>query len=216
MTRSTLATKVNEYVYDVGGVFPFDRLRVELPQINTLAQVQILVRRKASDEWRLKTTVMVYRLGRGHAEVTSPEIMMSSDGERYLLLRPDPKGGGVGAGVPALQIGWIAQKLVFAARGSGPFQLVYGNSAAKGAAYPIESLIPGYKTDAEFEVKPAALGEPVTLAGAAQLRAPMDYKKWLVWIVLVLAVAALGWMAYRLSRQVSHAPSQSQPTDKHD
>ena len=118
--------------------------------------------------------------------------------------------------MPALQIGWIAQKLVFAARGSGPFQLVYGNSAAKGAAYPIESLIPGYKTDAEFEVKPAALGEPVTLAGAARLRAPMDYKKWSVWIVLVLGVAALGGMAYRLSRQVSQAPSRSPPTNKPD
>ena len=211
---STLPAKANEYVYDLGGVFPFDRVRVELPQINTLAQLQILARRKASDEWRLKTSSMVYRLRRGDADAISPEIIVGSDGERYLLLRADSRGGGVGAAVPVVQIGWLAQKLVFAARGSRPFQLAYGNSSAKAAAYPIESLIPGYKTDAEFEVKPAALGEPVTLAGSARMRTPMDYKKWSVWIVLVLGVAALGWMAYRLSRQVSQAPSRSPPTDK--
>ena len=216
VTGSAVAAKTNEYVYDLGGIFPFDRVRVELPQMNTLAQLQILARQKADEDWRLKTSSMVYRLRRGDAEVTSPEIMVGSSGERYLLLRADPKGGGVGAGVPVLQIGWIAQKLIFAARGSAPFQLVYGNSAAKGAAYPIESLIPGYKTDVEFAIKPATLGEPVTLAGAARLRAPMDYQKWAVWIVLVLGVAALGWMAYRLFRQVSQAPPQSQPTDKSD
>jgi hypothetical protein len=43
--------------------------------------------------------------------------------------------------------------LVFAARGGGPFQLAYGNSAAKAAAFPIDSLLPGYKTDAEFKVR---------------------------------------------------------------
>jgi hypothetical protein len=178
--------------------------------------VQILARQKADEDWRLKTSSMVYRLRRGDAEVTSPEIIAGGSGERYLLLRADPKGGGVGAGVPVLKIGWIAQKLIFAARGSAPFQLVYGNSAAQGAAYPIESLIPGYKTDAEFAVKPATLGEPVTLAGAARQRAPMDYKKWSVWLVLVLGVAVLGWMAFRLSRQISQTPSQSQPRDKPD
>jgi hypothetical protein len=214
VTGSTVSTKTGEYVYDLGGVFPFDRLHLELPQINTLAPLQILARQKSSDEWRPKTNAVVYRLRRGDAEVTSSEITMSGDGERYLLLRAEQKGGGIGTGVPLLQIGWIPQKLVFAARGVGPFQLVYGNSAAKATAYPIESLIPGYKTDGEFQVKQAALGDPVTLAGATRLREPIDYKKWTVWIVLVLGVAALGWMAYRLSHQIS--PPSSQPTDKSD
>ena len=51
----------------------------------------------------------------------SPEIALTNVGERYWLLRVDPKGRGVGEGVPILQIGWPPQKLVFAARGGGPF-----------------------------------------------------------------------------------------------
>jgi len=205
--------KAGEYIYDLGGAFPFDRLRVELPQVNTLAQSQILARHKTGDEWRLKTSAVVYRLRQGDAEVTSPEISLTG-GERYLLLRVDQKGGGLGTGVPALQMGWIPQKLVFAARAAGPFQLAYGSGAAKAASYPIESLIPGYNTETEFKVKPASLGDPVTLAGAARLHAPIDYKKWAVWIILILGVATLGWMAYRLSRQASKPSEQSQSGDK--
>ena len=116
--------------------------------------------------------------------------------------------GGVGSGVPSLQIGWVAQKLVFAARGPGPFQLAYGSARAKPAAFAIATIIPGYKTDAEFKVKSATLGEPRILAGAGQLRASWDYKKLTLWSSLIFGVGLLALMAYRLSRQLG-APTES-------
>jgi hypothetical protein len=42
----------------------------------------------------------------------------------------------------------------------------------------------------------------------------MDYKKWALWGSLILGVLVLGGMAYRLTRQVSNAPADSQVTDK--
>jgi hypothetical protein len=213
---TAVAGKMGEYSYDLGGPIPFDRLRVELPQVNSLTHLQVLARGKTNDEWRLKTSATVYRLRRGDADVTSPEIALSSAGEHQLLLRADQKGGGTGAGVPVVQLGWIAQKLVFAARGNAPFQLAYGNSAAKPAVFAIDAVVPGYKSDAQFNVEAASLGEPITLAGPARLRDALDYKKWTLWVVLIFGVAALGFMAYRLARQVSQAPRESQSTDKPD
>jgi len=210
--------KPGEYEYDLGGLFPFDRLRVELPQVNTLVQLQVLARAKPFEDWRPLTSVVVYRLRHDGEEVTSPEVALTGSGERYWLLRVDQKGGGVGAGAPVINIGWVPQRLVFAARGAGPFQLVYGNSGAKAASYSITSLIPGYRTDTEFKVKVASLGEQATLAGAARLHEPIHYKKWALWASLILGVLVLGWMAYRLSRQISkpHVDTQadSQATDK--
>ena len=211
-----VAGKIGEYSYDLGGPIPFDRLRVELPQVNGLAQLQVLARGKTTEEWRLKTGATVYRLRRGDTEVTSPDIGLSSAGEGQVLLRVDQKGGGIGAGVPVIQLGWIAQKLVFAARGNAPFQLAYGSSAAKPAALAIDAVIPGYKSDAQFKVEPAALGEPITLAGPARLRVAVDYKKWTLWVILILGVAALGVMAYRLARQVAQSSSESPPSDKRE
>lgn len=205
--------KAGDYSYDLGGYFPFDRLRVQLPQVNSLAQLQVLSRARADDEWHLATNATVYRLRDRDMEVNSPDIMVVSYGERHWLVRVDQKGGGLGSGVPALAIGWVAQKLVFAARGAGPFQLAYGGAKAKPNAMAIESLIPGYRTDAEFKVQQASLGEQVTLAGAGKLRAPIDYKKWALWGCLIFAVLLLGWMAWRLSRQIAKASSPAK-TDK--
>ena len=214
ITGEAVAGKAGEYGYDLGGPFPFDRLRVELPQVNSLVQLHILARTKASEDWHPVTNATAYRLRDRDTEVTSAEIALTSHGERHWLLRIDQKGGGLGAGRPVISIGWVPQRLVFAARGAPPFQLAYGNAKAKSAAYSIDSLIPGYKTDAEFKVKAASLGEQVTLAGPARRSAPMDYKKWTLWGSLILGVLVLAWMAYRLTRQVSNAPADSQVTDK--
>jgi Protein of unknown function (DUF3999) len=213
ITGESVSGKTGEYSFDIGGPFPFDRLRIELPQVNSLVQVQILARDKSAEEWHPVTSAIAYRLRNREAEVTSPEILLASGGQRYWLLRVDQKGGGVGAGVPAIEIGWVPQMLIFASRGNGPFLLAYGNSRAKASVFAIDSLIPGYKTDAAFRVKSATLGEPTTLAGPARLRAQMDYKKWAVWMVLLLGVAALGWMAYRLFRQVAKESPASEHVD---
>ncbi|MGZ8427112.1 MAG: DUF2339 domain-containing protein, partial [Candidatus Binatia bacterium] len=112
-----------------------------------------------------------------------------------------------------IEIGWVPHKLVFAARGSGPFQLAYGSSGVKPAALAIDALIPGYKTKAEFKVALATLGAPVTLAGVSRLSASRDFKTLMLWGSLILGVTVLGWMALRLSRQVSNPPAASQTTE---
>jgi hypothetical protein len=102
---AAVAGRAGEYRYDLGGPFPFDRLRVDLPQLNSLVQLQILSRAKNEEPWRLQTRATAYRLRRNETEVNSPEIALTNVGERYWLLRVDPQGGGVGEGVPILQIG---------------------------------------------------------------------------------------------------------------
>lgn len=213
LAGAPIAGRAGEYGYDRGGVFPTDRLRVELPQVNSLVQLQIHARAKPDDPWRPVLSALAYRFRGRDVEVTSPEIAVAVNTARYWMLRVDPKGGGVGSGVPGLHFGWLAHKLVFAARGGGPYQLAYGSRTVKPAVFAIESLIPGYKTDAELAVTPAALGEPITLAGSASLRAPRDYRRISLWGILVLGVGLLGWMALRLSRQIAKPSARGKNSD---
>jgi hypothetical protein len=88
------------------------------------------------------------------------------------------------------------------ARGNPPFQLAYGNATAQPAAFPIATIVPGWRSDEELRAAPAVAGAQRELAGTRALRAPIDYKTWALWGSLVLAVAVLGWMAWQLTRQM--------------
>lgn len=206
------------YRFDLGGQFPADRLRLLLPQPNSVAAVELLSRANDRDAWRRVTTATVYRLGATGQEVVSPEIAVAPNSDRYWLLRVDQRGGGLGAGVPELAAGWLTRSLVFAARGPTPFQLAFGSGSAQPTAYPITTLVPGYRIGddgqpvasasaaASLAIGQASTAAMHTLAGEGARRAGIDWQRWGLWGSLLLGVALLAWMAWRLARQLARPP----------
>lgn len=219
VTGHAAADKAGEYVFDTQGYFPTDRLHLDLPEANTVVQFQLLTRNRVQDPWRAVTRGLAYRLRRDDAEIVSPPLGIGTDADRYWLLRVDQRGGGIGSGAPRLKLGWLPHDLVFAARGHGPFTLAFGNRDAKASAYTIESLVPGYHSDADISAKMATItvtpkainttqpDKPTLLGGANELDERFDPKKWILWGCLVAGVLFLAWMAWRLLKQMDASAS---------
>jgi Protein of unknown function (DUF3999) len=207
------SSKSGEYRFDAGGRFPVDRVRFHLPQQNTVARVQLFTRDRDEQPWRALAGATVYRLQRDGSTVTSSDVRVPESADRQWLVRADPRGGGLGAGGVALELGWIPHEMVFAARGEAPFILVFGDSRARPEALPVASVVPGYKKDADLVAPRATLGElilarpPKSLLSdpAGWVRAALDSgdaKTWLLWFVLGAGVLAVAWMALRLLRDL--------------
>jgi hypothetical protein len=205
--------KPGEYLYDLGGPLPVDRVRIGLPQDNSIARIELLSRPDARSEWRPLASGVVYRLTQSGQQVASPDLSVAPNVERYWLLRADQRGGGLGSGMPRLTVGWVPQRLVFAARGQGPFQLAYGSAKMQPAAYPVETVVPGWRSDQQPTLARAELLPERLLGGTAALRTGADYKVWGLWAVLSLGVLLLAWMTWRLARQMRSAPAAEIKTD---
>jgi hypothetical protein len=138
----------------------------------------------------------------------------------------DQRGGGLGAGLPRLQLGWVPQDLVFAARGAPPYTLAFGSSHAMPAAIGIAALVPGYR-DADGAGASVPAGSDGRVAGSdsappiqpvrVELGAPLrpvappqeqgsatglGAVTVALWAALAAGVGLLGWMAWRLQRQM--------------
>lgn len=208
-----VAGQTGEYRFDAGGRFPVDRLRLQLPQPNTVARIQLLAREDDSAPWRSVAAASVFRLERNGATATNPDIAVPAVAWRQWLLKADPRGGGLGAGEVALELGWVPHELVFAARGSPPFVLAYGSRRAKPEALQLATVLPGYAPGKEIVAQRATVGQAtVAAAPSASLSDPLgllrelmesgEGKKWALWIVLSAGVLAVAWMALRLLREL--------------
>ena len=209
---------VGDYEFDLGGAFPVDRVAIDLPEINSVVPAQLLARSTAQDPWQLVASLVVYRLRQANAEVTSPAATVNAGSPRYWLLRVDPNSGGLGTGGPRLRAGWLPQEVVFAARGGAPFTLAFGSATAARSALPLATLVPGYGTASSpvIEKATAQPGAAIALGGPDRLRKVIDGKRLLLWATLLLGVALLGWMAWRLSRQLVAPAGAAEPARNRD
>ena len=207
-----------DYEFDLGGAFPVDRVVIDLPEINSVVPAQLLARASAQDPWQPVASLVVYRLRLANAEVASPAATVNARSLRYWMLRVDPNSGGLGTGRPRLRAGWLARELVFAARGGAPFTIAYGSATAVRTALPIATLVPGYGTASAPPIERAAAqpGAAIALGGPDRLRKGIDGKRLLLWGTLALGVALLGWMAWRLSRQLAAPAGGAETTQRQD
>jgi len=199
------ADKTGDYRFEPGGHIPVDRLRVTLPEVNTLVPAQVLARNADDQPWQILASGVLYRLTHEGREVVNADLSLGRSDWQQWLLRIDPRGGGLGSGVPEIEVGWVPRQLVFVARGRGPFSLAYGNARADPADLAIQTLVPGWRSDAELKAATATAGPQQMLAGPRALRTAPDYKTWALWGSLVLGVVLLGWMAWVLARELRQA-----------
>ncbi len=205
---ATAGAKPDEYDFDLGARLPLDRLNLELPEPNTVVNAEFLARQEAAAEWRSVAHVRLHRLRlEGLPDLVNPPVAVPPVAARYWRVRIDGAGGGLGRGQPALVGGWLPDELTFVARGSAPFRVLYGSAIAPPLPVASDALLDasGQLRASGRALSPARAlaGAPIAEGGPDRLLPPVpapDWKRYLLWGVLIAGVAALATMAARLSR----------------
>lgn len=187
-----------EYEFDLGASPPIDRVNLELPELNTTIAVDLLSRADPKAPWRSVVRAGLYRLKSAGTELRNGPIHIAPDSDRYWLARVDARSGGIGNGVPRLSVGWVAQNVVFLARGSSPYLIAYGSATVAPADMSLASL------PKAVQIGNATAAAPTLLGGRERLRATtsVPWRNGLLWAVLVLAAGILAAMVVRLSKEM--------------
>lgn len=194
--------KAGEYFFSTGGPYPIDRLRLHLPQPNTVAPAVVYSRGALGAAWHEVSSATLFRLHNGDVEQNSPSLQLAPDTDRHWRVVVDTRNGGLGTGALSIAAGWRPATLTFAAHGAAPFTLGVGNAAAVSTAVGRDELLNG----ASSTVATARVGEPLVLeqnANAPSSASADAHRRYMLWAALVLAVGALAAIAWRLARSVS-------------
>ena len=209
---------------------PLEKLRINLPQINTLAPMSIQYfppqerhrprlgwhhHRREEARWGDLAQTVVYRLQAPQGEAKSADIALYGTVANRLRLVTDDRSGGIGSVPPSLQIGFVPHVLVFLARGNGPFVLAWGAKGVEPASLALSTLVPGYDAKAPLNAAQASLpasgivqAKPAPLAGGATPEGSSPSAKWVLWAVLLGGLLVLGGMARSLIQQLRQPPKE--------
>lgn len=195
------------YEFELGGALPIERVAVELPEENTLVQAQLEARASATSAFEQRFSGPLYRLAQPGGEVRSAPIELGGARRRSLRLRVAAAGGGLGAQLPSLRVEYVPDQLLFIARGSGPFQLAYGQHATRASTFSASELraAAGVRAGTALAPQTVQLAQPRELAGQKALTPPPPappIKKYLLWTVLIAAACVVVALALRAIRQL--------------
>lgn len=111
---------------------------------------------------------------------------------------------------PELGLSWQPATLVFLAGGTPPYTLNFGRGDATPASQQLAQVAPGFTTAELKQLELAKVGElqsgPAEAAGrsaASEASSAARQRSAILWGILLLGVAVLGGMAWRLVRQMN-------------
>lgn len=200
-------TSTTVYEFESGGWMPIDRISVHLPQPNTMIMAELASHATPRKDSILRFRGALYDLTVNGITLRNEDITPSPriSNARFWRLTVVSGEGGLGSGVPELELGWVPHQLLFVARGKEPYQLAWGSSHWKSAKVLEAPLIQQLAANPEY-LKVATMGASFTLAGTNALitaSPPLPWLRILLWILMVFGVVVLGGMARQVYRRMA-------------
>ena len=194
--------------FDLGGALPLIDVDLRFAAGTHIAPVRLQGRNRVDEAWRDLGAGVFYRLERGGEVGQAPAIALPVT-VRYLRLVPDERAAGLDANGATLVVHASLASLVFAAQGEPPFRLLSGSVDAPAGALPVATLVP--QLDAErARFGRAELGafsaDASVERAAVRAEEQARWRPMLLWGVLLVGVAGLGVLVWRLARTAPTAP----------
>jgi hypothetical protein len=144
---------------------------------------------------------LAYRVGA--AQRSAPKRLGLETRDRYWRLLPS---AGHAASAPRLQLGYQPEVMLFLAQGAPPYALAAGSGRAHRTDAPLQPMIAALRQQRGAQWQPALAvltDTPQSLGGTDALRpasTPLDWKRLLLWALLVLGAVVVGGFAVSLLR----------------
>ena len=188
--------------FDLGGPLPVVSLDLNLPVGTRVLPALIQGRSRADEPWRYLGSTVFYRLERDAAISRSPPMALQATA-RYVRVVVDERSPAPDPAQTTLVVRARLATLVFASQGQMPFALQAGSSDAQPRALPVGTLVPQLDEERP-RLGHAELGAwsevPEVARAVAFEERKAALRPWLLWTVLLVGVAGLGWMVSRLAR----------------
>ena len=197
----------DRYEFELPGWMPVDQIKVILPEDNSASRMTIESRPDGKSPWRSRGTKLVYHLNLNNKVIADEMVNVTASRDRYWRIHIPGSELAIGFTAPELMLGWKPERVRFLARGATDYLLALSTRTDISSGRRYDSLISEINNGGGEEIAPAmaAPAEIIKQLSAANEKESLSedqIKSWVLWAVLLLGVALLGFMAMRLSRQL--------------
>ncbi|MDR1007470.1 MAG: DUF3999 domain-containing protein [Campylobacteraceae bacterium] len=181
----------NSIVYEFQSIQPVESVFINLRQSNLILPLTLFYKDSSKDKW-------VKFDGRIVNEDADIKLQKTVFAKEFML-----KTNGGFNNIPQFTVYRKRIDIVFNSANNAPFVLAYGSFGAKALGLPESDFLSGIDID---DIPIVNTGNFVKLGEEKALETKIEEKnrvpEWAIWIALVLGVAFLVFLAYKLSKEL--------------
>jgi hypothetical protein len=194
-----------ELVYEAGIAIPVRRMRLDFSEPNIVMPVLIgsHVKRKGDGTiaFAPRRQATFFKINQDGQQRTSGELALDDQHAQAWVVRPLEQAGAR----PQMTISWAPESVVFLASGSPPYTLHVGRPNAAPGHRDLAQVAPGFapvELQSLEQAVPGKLTQTRAIQAGEEGQGAARLRIIALWSVLLLGVAVLAFMAWRLLRQM--------------
>lgn len=189
------------WLYRLPARIPATQANLRLAQDNAVVRAELSSRENARERWQPRGGLIAFRLRAAGVTLDSEPLALNANRDREWRLTTDVAL----ETPPTLEFAYQPERWLLLTQGAAPYVIAAGSSRARRDTLPLSALLAPLRSKYGDDWQPplAALGAPVLAAGTAAL-APSTRERWsdrALWLLLIGAALAIGWMVVRLLRE---------------
>jgi len=182
-------------------------LQLDLPESTSMLRGKLFVKNSEKSVWRLKHHLDFFHIIDGEKHIVKNTVHLNGLRAKKIKLvfdnlsksqKPDPI---------KLKLAWMPQKLTFVTNGNTPYEITVGGAKRKPSVQYVENaqnqkMINVIKNEITTPISEAKLGKSYIQLIEPTAESYFNWKKIGLWLVLVVGVVVMAWMAKGLLKQV--------------
>lgn len=195
------------FVINTSPSLAYRTLQLDLPKAPTILRGKLFVRNDDKSIWRLKRHLDFFHILDGEKHIEKNRIYLNGLRAEQIKLVFDDFNKSQKSNPLTLKLAWMPQRLTFVANGNTPYEIIVGDSKKKLSARQVERaqnqrMIDAIKNEIITPISEAKLGESYIEVIEPIVESYFNWKKIGLWLILVVGVMVMAWMAKGLLKQV--------------
>ena len=195
------------YIINTSPSLAYRVLRLDLAEAPSILRGKLYVRNNDKEIWKLKNHLNFFHIIDGEKHIIKDQFSLAGLRAGQIKIKFDYLNDTQKSEPLKLKLAWAPQRLTFVANGNTPYEITVGKSNKNPSSRLVElaqnrKMIAVIKDEITTPIKQAKFGSSRLIVIEPIVESYVNWKKISLWIVLVLGVVVMAWMAKGLLKQV--------------
>lgn len=190
------------YLTNIAASISYSKVKFELPKSISILKGTLYTRDSSETRWYKRNDFSLFQVQDGDKVISNDTVNISYFRTNQIKIQFDYPEQQIMPETFRISFAWFPQKLTFIASGNPPYEIVVSDSSVKQRSNNQQQLLSDIKSQLSSPMEKAVLGKTRRVAMALPAESKTDWEKIGLWLILVVGVIFMAWMAKRLLKQL--------------